>query len=225
MMKRPLLLAAACLAMSLPSCTPDEPDRVAIAYRHVKPAWGAHFGKPVFIRIIKEKRELELHVREEEENSWHLLKTYPIAAMSGTLGPKQAEGDLQAPEGFYEVYPSSLNPRSNHWLAFNVGYPNAYDRSLGRTGSYIMVHGGASSVGCFAITDPAIEEVYTMVHQALEAGQKYVPVQIYPFEMTPQRMQREQDSPHIEFWRHLQPGWQFTHDHAAPYQPGTNSNL
>ena len=225
MMKRPLLLAAACLAMSLPSCTPDEPDRVAIAYRHVKPAWGAHFGKPVFIRIIKEKRELELHVREEEENFWHLLKTYPIAAMSGTLGPKQAEGDLQAPEGFYEVYPSSLNPRSNHWLAFNVGYPNAYDRSLGRTGSYIMVHGGASSVGCFAITDPAIEEVYTMVHQALEAGQKYVPVQIYPFEMTPQRMQREQDSPHIEFWRHLQPGWQFTHDHAAPYQPGTNSNL
>ncbi|MDO4220712.1 MAG: 2-dehydro-3-deoxyphosphooctonate aldolase [Akkermansia sp.] len=219
MMKRTLLLAAACLAMSLPSCTPDEPDRVAIAYRHVKPAWGAHFGKPVFIRIIKEKRELELHVREEEENSWHLLKTYPIAAMSGTLGPKQAEGDLQAPEGFYEVYPSSLNPRSNHWLAFNVGYPNAYDRSLGRTGSYIMVHGGASSVGCFAITDPAIEEVYTMVHQALEAGQKYVPVQIYPFEMTPQRMQNEQDSPHHEFWQYLQPGWQFTHEHAAPYQP------
>lgn len=219
MMKRTLLLAAACLAMSLPSCTPDEPDRVAIAYRHVKPAWGAHFGKPVFIRIIKEKRELELHVKEEEENSWHLLKTYPIAAMSGTLGPKQAEGDLQAPEGFYEVYPSSLNPRSNHWLAFNVGYPNDYDRSLGRTGSYIMVHGGASSVGCFAITDPAIEEVYTMVHQALEAGQKYVPVQIYPFEMTPQRMQSEQDSPHHEFWQYLQPGWQFTHDHAAPYQP------
>ena len=219
MMKRTLLLAAACLAMSLPSCTPDEPDRVAIAYRHVKPAWGAHFGKPVFIRIIKEKRELELHVKEEEENSWRLLKTYPIAAMSGTLGPKQAEGDLQAPEGFYEVYPSSLNPRSNHWLAFNVGYPNAYDRSLGRTGSYIMVHGGASSVGCFAITDPAIEEVYTMVHQALEAGQKYVPVQIYPFEMTPQRMQREQDSPHHEFWQYLQPGWQFTHEHHAPYQP------
>ena len=219
MMKRTLLLVAACLAMSLPSCTPDEPDRVAIAYRHVKPAWGAHFGKPVFIRIIKEKRELELHVMEEEDNSWHLLKTYPIAAMSGTLGPKQAEGDLQAPEGFYEVYPSSLNPRSNHWLAFNVGYPNAYDRSLGRTGSYIMVHGGASSVGCFAITDPAIEEVYTMVHQALKAGQPCVPVQIYPFEMTPERMQREQDSPHIEFWRHLQPGWQFTHEHAAPYQP------
>ena len=225
MMKRTLLLAAACLAMSLPSCTPDEPDRVAIAYRHVKPAWGKHFGKPVFIRIVKEKRELELHVREKAENSWRLLKTYPIAAMSGTLGPKQAEGDLQAPEGFYEVYPSSLNLRSNYWLAFNVGYPNAYDRSLGRTGSYIMVHGGASSVGCFAITDPAIEEVYTMVHQALEAGQPCVPVQIYPFEMTPQRMQREQDSPHHEFWQYLQPGWQFTHEHAEPYQPGTNSNL
>ena len=183
----------------------------------MKPAWGRHFGKPVFIRIVKEKRELELHVKEGD--SWRLLKTYPIAAMSGTLGPKQAEGDLQAPEGFYEVYPSSLNPRSNHWLAFNVGYPNAYDRSLGRTGSYIMVHGGASSVGCFAITDPAIEEVYTMVDQALKAGQPCVPVQIYPFEMTPERMQREQDSPHIEFWRHLQPGWQFTHEHAAPYQP------
>lgn len=212
------LLAASFLAMA-PSCTPDETDRVAIAYRHVKPALGEHFGKPVFIRIIKEKRELELHVREKGEKSWKLLKTYPIAGMSGTLGPKQAEGDYQAPEGFYEVYPNALNPLSNHWLAFNVGYPNGYDRSLGRTGSYIMVHGGDSSVGCFAITDPAIEEVYTMVDQALKAGQVFIPVQIYPFEMTPQRMLREQDSPHIEFWRYLQPGWQFTHEHHAPFRP------
>ena len=216
MMKRLLPLASALLVMAT-SCTPDETDRVAVSYRHVKPMLGEHFGKPVFIRIVKEKRELELWVREE--SGWRILKTYPIAGMSGTLGPKQAEGDFQAPEGFYNVRPNALNPRSNHWLAFNVGYPNAYDRSLGRTGSYIMVHGGDSSVGCFAITDPAIEEVYTMVDQALKAGQDCVPVQIYPFEMTPQRMQREQDSPHLEFWQYLQPGWQFTHTRRAPYQP------
>ena len=216
-MKRLHLLLAALLAMALPSCTPDETDRVAIACRHVKPAFGKHFGKPVFIRIVKEKRELELHV--EEDDAWHLLKVYPIAGMSGELGPKQAEGDFQAPEGFYEVYPNALNPRSNHWLAFNVGYPNAYDRSLGRTGSYIMVHGGDSSVGCFAITDPAIEEVYTLVDQALKAGQKCIPVQIYPFEMTPERMEREKHSPHHEFWQYLQPGWQFTHSRHAPYRP------
>ena len=112
----PALLTAALLAMLPSSCTPDETDRVAIAFRHVKPAFGEHFGKPVFIRIIKEKRELELHVMEKAENSWHLLKTYPIAGMSGELGPKQAEGDYQAPEGFYEVYPNALNPFSNHWL-------------------------------------------------------------------------------------------------------------
>lgn len=78
-------------------------------------------------------------------------KRYPIAAWS--TGLKMKEGDRQTPEGFYEVEPSGLNPRSNYHLSFNIGYPNAYDRSLNRTGSFIMVHGRDVSIGCLAMTD------------------------------------------------------------------------
>ena len=198
------------LSMMTISCTDaSDRDRVATARQHVEASLGHHFGKPVFIRIIKEDWELELWVKEPD-NTWHVLKTYEIEAMSGELGPKTAEGDEQAPEGFYRVYKSSMNPRSAYHLSFNIGYPNHYDRSLGRTGSYIMVHGSDVSIGCFAMTDPKIEEIYTLVNEAFKAGTTCVPVQVYPFRMTPERMQAEQESEHIEFWQHLLPGWQYT---------------
>lgn len=211
------LLLGLAAAVPVAAGAPAKADRAAAACERVRPALGEHFGKPVFLCIIKEKLELELWV--QEKSTWRVLKTYPVAGMSGTLGPKTAEGDCQAPEGFYAVLPGALNPKSNYHLSFDIGYPNAYDRELGRTGCQIMVHGSDCSIGCFAMTDPGIEEIYTMVDKALQAGQKAVPVQIYPFEMTPERMQREKDSPHIEFWRHIRRGWQFTHTHAAPYLP------
>ncbi|MBR5889341.1 MAG: L,D-transpeptidase family protein, partial [Akkermansia sp.] len=174
-----------------------------------------------FIRIIKEDWELELWIREAD-NSWRIIKTYEIEAMSGKLGPKTAEGDKQTPEGFYRVYKSSLNPRSAYHLSFNIGYPNSYDRQLGRTGSFIMIHGGDDSIGCFAMTDPVIEEIYTMVNEAFNAGTKCIPVQVYPFRMTSERMQAEQESEHIDFWNHLLPGWQYTESKKAPYPDKDN---
>jgi len=189
--------------------------REELAKKQVESELGAHFGKPVFLRIVKEDWLLELWVKEGE--GWRILKTYEIAAMSGGLGPKEAEGDEQAPEGFYAVVPGAMNPHSSYHLSFNIGYPNAYDRSLGRTGSYIMVHGGDCSIGCFAMTDPVIEEIYTMVNEYFRAGGTRVPIQIYPFEMTAERMKEEKASPHHPFWLHLQPGWQHTHDHNEPY--------
>lgn len=211
------LLTALMLAV-LTGCQPsDDIDRVSVAKQHVQSHLGHLFGRPVFLRIVKETRVLELRV--QEKGKWRLLKVYPIQAMSGKLGPKTAEGDRQAPEGFYATTRELLNPRSKFHLAFNIGYPNAYDREKGRTGSFIMVHGGDRSIGCFAMGDPAIEEIYTMVHQALQAGQKDVPIQIYPFEMTPERMAQERNSPHYEFWQNLQPGWQHTQQHGGPASP------
>ena len=211
------LLTALMLAV-LTECQPsDDIDRVSVAKQHVQSHLGHLFGRPVFLRIVKETRVLELRV--QEKGKWRLLKVYPIQAMSGKLGPKTAEGDRQAPEGFYATTRELLNPRSKFHLAFNIGYPNAYDREKGRTGSFIMVHGGDRSIGCFAMGDPAIEEIYTMVHQALQAGQKDVPIQIYPFEMTPERMAQERNSPHYEFWQNLQPGWQHTQQHGGPASP------
>ena len=197
---------------------PPEPDRVVQARKHVTPELGAYFGRPVFIRIIKEDWELELWVRNNGQ--WSILKTYEIAGMSGELGPKTAEGDCQAPEGFYEATPRGLNPHSMYHLSFNIGYPNAFDVSQGRTGSYIMIHGSDVSIGCFAMTDAGIEEIYTMVNEAFKAGQSCVPVQVYPFRMTHERMMEEATSPHYDFWKRLLPGWQHTEQCNEP-APGT----
>ena len=195
--------------------------RVLDARNNVQSEFAEHFGKPVFIRIIKEDRDLELWVQESDK-SWQILKSYHIFGMSGELGPKTAEGDEQAPEGFYRVYPHSMNPRSKFHLSFNIGYPNAYDRKLGRTGSFIMVHGDILSIGCFAMTDARIEEIYTMVNEAFKAGTVHVPVQVYPFRMTDERMLKERDSEHFEFWQHLLPGWQHTETSCSPYPDSDN---
>ncbi len=210
-----LLLVLGMLSQATTSCKATSGiARVANARANTEAELGRFFGAPVFIRIVKESRLLELWV--QHQSTWQVLKTYRIAGMSGTLGPKQKEGDKQAPEGFYDVVAQRLNPQSRFHLAMNIGYPNAHDRELGRTGSFIMVHGGTDSVGCFAMTDPAIEEIYTMVNEAFRAEQQRVEVHIYPFEMTVERMEQERQNPHHPFWCTLQPRWQHTHDHHQP---------
>ena len=160
-------------------------------------------GPPAFIRIFKETRELELWLKGKD-NSWKLFRNYPIAVFSGTLGPKTKEGDMQAPEGFYSVTKQQLNPASSYHLSFNIGYPNAYDLHHQRTGSLIMVHGDTVSIGCFAMTDPLIEEIYLIVEAALKTNTT-VPVHIFPFRMTDERLQKETTSPHHDFWQNLRP--------------------
>jgi murein L,D-transpeptidase YafK len=54
-----------------------------------------------------------------------------------------------------------------------------------------MVHGACKSVGCFAMTDRGIEEIYGFVEAALRAGQKEVPVHIFPFRMTEANLAKE----------------------------------
>ncbi|MCB1277347.1 murein L,D-transpeptidase family protein [Prosthecobacter sp.] len=159
-------------------------------------------GQSAFIRIFKETRELELWL--QTRNGWKLFRNYPIATFSGTLGPKTKEGDMQAPEGFYRVTARQLNLASSYHLSFNIGYPNAYDLAHQRTGSLIMVHGSTVSIGCFAMTDPLIEEIYLVVEAALKDTDT-VPVHIFPFRMTDERMQKEQTSPHLDFWQNLRP--------------------
>lgn len=148
----------------------------------------AALGDPVFIRIFKESSEFELWVQPRGEGKFTLARQWPVARWSGKLGPKLMEGDGQAPEGFYYTNRSSLNPNSSYHLSFNINFPNDYDRSLGRTGTFIMVHGGRSSIGCFAMTDPVIEVIYATVEAALDNGQDTVPVHVFPFRMTPQRV-------------------------------------
>lgn len=170
-------------------------------------AQGLALGDPVFIRIVKESRELELWLKPATAATYKRIQTYPIACFSGTLGPKTKEGDLQAPAGFYATTRKLMNPASKYHLAFNIGYPNAHDQALGRTGSFIMVHGKDVSIGCFAMTDPIIEEIYLIVDAALNAGQLQVPVHCYPFRMTPERLAMAKDSEWHAFWQSLKLAW------------------
>ena len=166
---------------------------------------GLALGAPVFIRIFKEEAELELWVRGA--SGFELFRSYPICNYSGALGPKLAEGDRQSPEGFYRVEKSGLNPHSRYHLSFNLGFPNAFDRAQGRTGSFLMVHGNCVSIGCYAMTDPMIEEIYVLVEAALNAGQRAVDVHAFPFRMTLARMAQAEGHAAFGFWTGIKPGY------------------
>lgn len=162
-------------------------------------------GQPVFLRIFKQEAVLELWMRNDK--GWRLFQSYPICRFSGRLGPKLKTGDHQAPEGFYQVAAGQLNPNSRHHLSFNLGFPNAFDRAHGRTGSYLMVHGGCSSIGCYAMTDPAVDDIYRLVAAALRNGQTRVDVHAFPFRMTPANMASHGSSRWIDFWNDLKPAY------------------
>lgn len=137
--------------------------------------------------------------------------------MSGELGPKVRQGDMQAPEGFYAVSRRSLNPHSRFHLSFNVGYPNTYDRSFGRTGSYIMVHGDCVSAGCFAMGDGAVEEIYRLTEAAFDGGQRFFRVHIFPFRMTSEALRQRRGSRWFRFWTNLKTGYDlFEHRRVPP---------
>lgn len=158
--------------------------------------------EPVFIRIFKQESELEVWKRGKSGHFVH-LKTYPMCRWSGQLGPKKAEGDRQAPEGIYQVGLAGLNPNSQYFLSFNLGYPNRLEKAKGYTGSALMVHGACTSSGCFAISDEHVAEVYALVRDALRAGQPSVQVQSLPFRMTPQNLAKHRDNPNYSFWMDL----------------------
>lgn len=169
-------------------------------------ALGANWGAPLYLRIFKASDELEVWV--DTGKRYQRLRTWPICTWSGDLGPKLRQGDGQAPEGFYEVAAGQLNPASRFHLSFNLGYPNAYDRVHGRTGDYLMVHGNCVSVGCYAMGDAAIEEIYSLVAAALAHGQRAVPVHAFPFRMDGDWEAQHADSEWLPFWRQLLPAWQ-----------------
>lgn len=168
-------------------------------------ARGLSLGAPVFIRIFKRSSELELWMKKGDR--FTLFATYPICRWSGRLGPKLREGDRQSPEGFYTVSRAQLNPRSRWHRSFNLGFPNRFDRAHGRTGSFLMVHGGCSSIGCYAMTNPAVDEIWRLVTAALDGGQKRFAVHVFPFRPGLLRKALWADSPWAPFWRDLEPGY------------------
>lgn len=161
---------------------------------------------PIMMRIFKEEGVLEVW-KQKGNGRFDIIASYEICKWSGKLGPKFKEGDRQAPEGYYRIYPAQMNPKSSYYLSFNMGYPNSYDRSYGRTGSNLMVHGACSSAGCYSMTDEQVLEIYGFARDAFKGGQEYFLVEALPFRMTPENMARHRDSEHFEFWKMLKVGY------------------
>ena len=161
---------------------------------------------PMLVRLFKQEAELEVW-KQDRSGRFALLKTYPICRWSGDLGPKVREGDRQAPEGFYSITPAQMNPQSAYYLSFNTGYPNAYDKALGHSGSQLMVHGDCSSRGCYAMTDEQIAEIYSLGRESFFGGQKAFQLQAYPFRMTPLNMAKHRNNPNMAFWKMIKEGY------------------
>jgi murein L,D-transpeptidase YafK len=176
---------------------------------------GMQISSPIFIRIFKEESELEVWKARDDGRFYH-FKTYPICNWSGQIGPKQAYADYQAPEGFYTITPALMNPNSKYYLSFNLGYPNAFDRSWGRTGDSVMVHGNCRSAGCYAMTDALMEEIYGLARESLTAGQQSFQLHAYPFRMTDARMAKEKNNKWYGFWKTMKQGYDYFERYRLP---------
>jgi murein L,D-transpeptidase YafK len=195
-------LVLLCWALPAASAVAAEAPRQTAAPQEAREALQpVQSGSPLLIRIFKEESEVELWTQVGDR--FRLAATYPVCFWSGTLGPKLYEGDRQAPEGFYTIGPRQLVLSGRHPRAIDIGFPNAFDRSLARTGSHILLHGGCRSIGCFAMTDGVMERIYAFAEAALRGGQAEIPVHIFPFRMTEANLQRHAASPWLAFWQNL----------------------
>ncbi len=191
--------AAAAGALPLPG-TPN----VAVLDDRMRKT-GVTLGAPLLIRIFKSESELEIW--KERDGAYVLFATYPICHWSGSIGPKLRQGDKQAPEGFYTLTRSQIRNVGRWPKSLDLGFPNVFDQALARTGSFILIHGGCSSVGCFAMTNPVMDEIHLLTSAAIDAGQEHVPIHVFPFRMTTMKMAEQALSPWASYWANLKEGY------------------
>ena len=227
-MKRPLVRAllvsaAVAAAVALAGCDPESITPTGRSLAPISEKTLAEIDakqmdkdSPILVRIFKEEAEMEVW-KKNRDGAFALLKTYPICRWSGDLGPKVKEGDRQAPEGFYTITPGQMTPNSNYYLAFNTGYPNAFDRAWNRTGSELMVHGDCSSRGCYAMTDEQIQEIYALARESFFGGQKDFQLAAFPFRMTALNMAKHRNNPNFAFWKMIKEG--YDHFEATHQEP------
>ena len=170
-------------------------------------AMGLVFGAPIYLRLIKEQKRLEIWV-QKRQSDFIRLRSYKICGSSAVLGPRRRGGSARQPEGFYMIGTNSLRPQAVSYLGLDLNWPNAFDRAQGWSGETSVLQAGCASEPHFGLTDQDMEEVFTLVHSALAGGQTSVPVHIFPFEMGGLRMLTAQRSQNAAFWEQLAPAWQ-----------------
>lgn len=176
---------------------------------------GFKVDNPIFIRIFKQEHILEIWIKKDKKYS--LFKTYPVCSFSGGLGTKKRMNDGKSPEGFYTLTPRQLNPQSHYHLAINIGYPNQLEKLNGYTGTDIMIHGSCVSIGCYAMTDPLIDDIYTLIYKTFQAGQTIIPLHIFPFKPNAHNMKLYAAYECFDFWSNMKVGYDlFEKTHIPP---------
>jgi len=173
----------------------------------------------LYIAAYKTEGKFEVWLKTSAQQPYQLFKTYDFCAHSGTLGPKVFEGDLQTPEGFYHI--NVFNPESNFHLSLGINYPNKVDAvrtgKNQKPGGDIYIHGACATVGCIPLTDEKIKEVYILAVEAQNAGQKEIPVHIYPFKLTNANLKKYSAiyPQHKSLWETLQLGYTYFEQHKS----------
>lgn len=218
------------MAFPARSTFPGSPaDRVSLARERCERGLRAQFqdagirwpAGEIFLRGMKREGQLEMWARNREGESFRLVRTFRVMAQSGIPGPKRREGDLQVPEGFYEV--DRFNPKSSFHLSLGLNYPNASDRILSdpfAPGFDIFIHGGDASVGCLAMGDSAIEEIFLAANDSVA---RPIRVHLFPARMDNAdwpswREARLASQPALRgLWEQLADGWaHFERDRRVP---------
>lgn len=179
----------------------------------------------VFFRAFKREKILEVWCKNANERQYVKVQEYPVCALSGDLGPKRREGDGQIPEGVYHI--DRFNPSSSFHLSLGVSYPNRLDRAVcqdGKPGGDIFIHGACVTIGCLPMTDELIREIYVFAVKAKESGQAQLPVHIFPFRLSREKIDEvlseglfsKKYQQHQVFWESLLPIYMFFEKHQRP---------
>lgn len=225
-MKRCLILISALIFISMKLSDPSfrqnqkKYERVKIAYSEKEQSVISLLQKKeiqyssfdIFLRAFKKENLLQVFAKNKADNKFQLLKEYDFCTLSGELGPKRKQGDMQVPEGFY--YIDRFNPVSSYYLSLGINYPNKSDKILGNKnnpGGDIFIHGNCVSIGCIPITDEKIKELYVLCIEAKSGGQEKIPVHIFPAIMDEKGMKNlsEQFEKQNPFWVNLKSAYDF----------------
>ena len=179
-------------------------------------AIGAWLGAPMLLRVFKQEREVEVWVQPEDQQTFVLFRIFPICFYSGKLGPKVKEGDMQSPEGFYFVGPAQMRAKSQYHRAIDFAFPNDYDAAQGYTGTELLIHGNCVSSGCYAMTDPFVEQLYELGSATAATAAQGFWIHAFPFHMTAEALAGQQDSPWHGFWAQLKAGYDAFESRRVP---------
>jgi murein L,D-transpeptidase YafK len=171
-------------------------------------------SRQLYVRVFKLEEIVEVWAGDNDR--YHLIKIFNFTANSGKPGPKKCEGDLQIPEGFYQI--KNFNPESKFHLSLRINYPNQADalrnKESEKQGGDIYIHGGNQTTGCIPIGDENINELYWLCIQSY-AVNPFIPVHIFPCKMEEINLTTiyNTHSEFVDFWNSIKPMYQFFQTH------------